>query len=223
VLHDRLYSIEKNGCLYATDLSNGEWEQIGQADFANTVSMYAAGNSLYTIETDGSLYRVSPQDGKWQRVGQEYAWKETQAGAVVQGKLYTVESTGFMYATDLTNGTWVSIGKPEFANTVSMFAAGNSLYTIETDGSLYRVSPNDGSWRRIGHEGAWKPTRAGAVLKSQLFTVETNGCMYITDLTRGTWRQIGKAEFAGTIAMFPARDKIFTIEGDGSLYWVGVQ
>jgi hypothetical protein len=223
VLNGRLYTVETSGCLYVTDLTRGTWQQIGKAEFGNTAWMFAAHDSLFTIETDGSLYRVNPKDGSWVRVGPERAWRGTRAGAVLASRLYTVETNGGLYATDLTRGNWQQIGKAEFGNTAQMYAAGDSLFTIERDGTLYRVNPKDGSWVRAGPAGAWKPTQAGTVLKGQLYTVETSGCLYVTALTKGTWQQIGKAEFAGTLGMFATAEKLYTIERDGSLYWVSVK
>ncbi len=223
VLNDRLYTVEKTGYLYVTDLSNGTWKQLGKQEFDKTTAMYAAGGNLYTIETDGSLYRVDPRDGSWARVGPAGAWKNTLAGTTHKDFLYTVEASGALFVTDLTTGVWKQIGKQDFANTAGMWAAGDDLYTIEKDGSLYRVNRTDGSWARVGTAGEWKGTRVGTVLKNRLYTVESSGCLYVTQLGSGRWQQLGKQEFGDTIALFAAGDKLFSIEKDGSLYWVSVK
>jgi len=57
-LGGRLYTIEKSGKLYETDLSSGRWRTLGAADFANSRFMVANGSRLVTIESDGSLYEV---------------------------------------------------------------------------------------------------------------------------------------------------------------------
>jgi hypothetical protein len=223
VLNDRLFTVETNGCLYVTDLSTGTWKEVGKQEFGDTVLMFAAAGSLYTIEKSGSLYRVNPKNGTWIQVGAAGAWKNTQAAAVLGNRLYTVNAAGRLAATDLANGRKAAVGKPEFGATAAMFAAGNFLYTVERDGSLYRVNLNDGSWGRLGKAEDWKGTRVGAVLKGKLYTVEGNGCLYATDLRNGQWKQIGKAEFGGTVGIFAAGSKVFTIEKDGSLYWVAVR
>lgn len=64
-----LYTIEKAGALYRTDLRTGKWQQVGKADFASTRMLIAGPKNLFTIETNGSLYRVSPLDGSWSGVG----------------------------------------------------------------------------------------------------------------------------------------------------------
>jgi hypothetical protein len=223
ILDDRLYTVETNGYLYATDLSTGTWRQVGQGEFGNTAFLFAAADNLYTIETDGSLYRVDRKKGSWARLGAAAAWKLTRAGAVLQGRLYTVESNGGLWATDLGTGRRVPIGKAEFGETAFLFAASTKLYTIETDGSLYWVDPKTGRWARVGAEGGWKNTRVGAVLKGRLYTVESNGYLYGTDLGSGQWKEVGKAEFGTTGFMFAAGGKLFTIEQDGSLYGVSVR
>ena len=223
VLNDRLYTVETSGVLYETDLSTGTWKEIGKPDFAATTRMFAVGNSLYTIEKDGSLYRVHPKDGSWVQVGGAGNWKGTLAGTVFNGLLYTVEASGALYATNVTTGMWQQIGKAEFGNTTQLFAAGNNLYSIEKSGTLFRINPQDGTWAGVGRAEDWKGTMLGAVLRGQLYTVEVNGCLYATNLGTGAWKQLGKQEFGETVTMFAAGSKVFTIERDGSLYWVGVK
>ncbi|HVS34859.1 MAG TPA: hypothetical protein VMS17_04705 [Gemmataceae bacterium] len=139
VLKGKLYTTEDNGGLYVTDTESGEWKQIGKAEFGATVFMFAARDHIFTIENDGSLYKVDPSDGSWVQLGDAGAWKATLGGAVLKGRLYSTESNGGFYETNLENGKWVQLGKPDFGNTVFMFAAGENVYTIESDGSLYRV------------------------------------------------------------------------------------
>ena len=221
-LHNRIYTVEKNGGLYVTDPATGGWKQLGKAEFANTTLMLAAGGKLYTIESDGSLYRVSPNDGSWEQVGDAGAWKDTIAGVSLDNRIYTVEKNGGLYVTDPATGGWKQLGKADFANTTLMFAAGGKLYTIESDGSLYRVSPTDGSWEQVGDAGAWKDTIAGVTLDNRIYTVEKNGGLYVTDPANGGWTQLGKADFANTAFLFAARGKLDTIETDGSLYEVSI-
>lgn len=135
----RLYSVETSGALYATDLRTGAWTAVGKPVFGNTALLFAAGVNLFTIDRDGSLYRVNPANGGRTAVGQAGDWKDTLAGAVVEGRLCTAESNGGLFVTDLGKGTWNRIGKPEFGGTAFAFAAGGTLYTIEKDGTLYRV------------------------------------------------------------------------------------
>ena len=114
-LNNNLYSIERSGALYRTDLNSGRWVQLGKAEFANTEFMFTDGQNLYTIEADGSLYRVSPADGAWNHVGQAGDWKDTIAGATLNGRIYTVERSGALYETSPATGAWKQIGKAEFA------------------------------------------------------------------------------------------------------------
>lgn len=215
-----LYTVESDGVLYVTDVNKGTWRAIGKPEFAQTRFMFAADNHLYTIETNGSLYQVNPRKGTWKQIGESSAWKKTIAGAVLKDRLFTVESDGGLYETDLASGEWKQIGQSEFDATVAMFANGDSLYTMEQDGSLYKVDPGDGTWVRIGSEGAWEPTKAGAVCNGKLFVVAVNGRLYETDLEKGEWKQIAKAEFAGTLGLFPTGEKVFLMEKAGSLSWL---
>ena len=153
VQNNTLFSIERSGVLYSTNLATGRWTAIGKPEYRNTRLLFAGPQNLYTIEQDGSFYRVDPKDGSWVRVGQAGAWKGTLAGAFVAGRLFTVEADGRMYATSPVDGKWVQVGKAEFANTYRLFSTDDALFSIEKDGSLYRIDPSSGAWRRLGKAG----------------------------------------------------------------------
>jgi hypothetical protein len=214
--NDRLYSVEKNGALYETDLSNGKWRQLGKPDFVNTRHIFAVNESLYTIEADGTFYRVSPADGSWAKVGQAGAWKNTLAGTVWNGRIYTIEINGALYETNPGTGVWKQIGKAEFAGTRYLFSSGSSLYTIEDNG-LYKVSTVDGRWSRVGTAEDWGGTRAAAVIGYRLYNC-SKGAIYETKLTNGQWVTIGKTGFADTTILFESGLRLYAIDSDGSLY-----
>ncbi|MDQ2976014.1 MAG: hypothetical protein M3R69_11475 [Acidobacteriota bacterium] len=216
-LNGYLYTIEKSGALYRTDLTNGKWVQLGKTDFANTEFLFAGNQNLFTIETDGSLYRVSPVNGAWSRVGQAGAWRGTSALVTLNNSLYSIESSGALYRTDLSSGRWIQIGMPEFANTEFMFADAQNLYTIEANGSLYRVNPANGAWRGVGGPGEWKDTIGGTTLSGRIYTVERSGALYETNPATGAWKQIGKVEFGKTQFMFGADGSLYSLE-NGDLY-----
>ena len=219
VLDNTLYSIEKNGVLYRTDLGTGKWVQVGKAEFGNTKFLFAGSKNLLTIETDGSLYRIDPSSGSWVGLGKAGEWKATVAGTVLGGKLYTAESGGGLYETNPVTGVWRQIGKPDFGATRHLFNNGDLLYSIESDGSLYRIRPSDGAWSRAKEAGGWKNTMGSTVIGAKLYTVETSGILYETSLVTGLWKPIGKAEFARTRYLFSANGWLYTIE-DGGLYRV---
>jgi hypothetical protein len=220
ILRGKLYSAERNGGLYMTDLESGKWQPIGKAEFAETKFLVSAGPSLYTIETSGTLYRVNPDDGSWQQVGGGGKWIQTIAATPLGGRIFTIESGGGLHVVDPHNGEWRQIGQPEFGNTHILFASRSSLYTIENDGSLYEVSPTDGAKAPIGEPGAWKKAFNGTVLNEQLYTVERDGRLYCTDPRTGQRRGVGAAEFGATRFMFPSGETIYTIETSGNLYGV---
>src|ERR1700722_4266732 len=85
-----------------------------------------------------ALWSSSAQagEGDWTQVGATGSWKPTIAGTIYNNQLYTAEDNGGLYRTNLATGEWVQIGTSDFANTVRMYAAGDSLYTIESDGTL---------------------------------------------------------------------------------------
>lgn len=54
----RLYSANKDGSLYLSQLSTGQWVAAGKSVFGNTAFMFENAGRLYTIDADGSLYMV---------------------------------------------------------------------------------------------------------------------------------------------------------------------
>ncbi len=219
VLNDRLYTVEKSGALYGTDLTTGKWVQIGKAEFSKTRFLFAGNQNLLSIETDGSLYRINPANGAWVGLGKAGEWKATVGGTFLGGKLYTADSNGGLYETNPATGAWRQIGKPDFAATRHLFNNGDLLYSIESDGSLYRIKPSDGTWSRAKEAGGWKNTMGSTVMGDKLYTVETSGVLYETSLVTGLWKPIGKAEFGKTRFLFSANGSLFTLE-DGGLYRV---
>ncbi len=208
-----LYSIEKSGVLYRTDLSNGQYVQVGKSEFANTAKMFSGPKNLFTIETDGTLYRIEPSSGAWTRVGKAGDYKGTLAGVFSGTRLFTV-SSGALYGTNPISGAWAQVGKAEFGGTRWLFDGGNKLFSIESDGTMYRIDLS-GSWIRTGKAGDWKNTKAGASMDGIVYTVETGGALYATNPETGTWKQLGKAEFANTMFLFAEGGWLYTMEKAG--------
>lgn len=177
VLDGSLYTIEKSGALYRTDLSSGKYVQVGKAEFGRTRMMFAGPQNLFTLETDGSLYRVSPNDGSWKRVGKAGDWKNTTAASFQGTRLFTTESSGTLYGTNPISGAWTTVGKAEFGKTAVLFGTDDSLFSIETDGSLYRINPSSGAWSQVGKAGEWANTIAVATMNGYIYTIESNGAL----------------------------------------------
>ena len=105
MLNGTLYTIESSGSLYASDPAAGTWRKVGEADFAATAFLFAAGGQLVAIEKSGNFYLINPDDGSWERTGDFAAWAGTAAGATLGGVLYTAETDGALVATDVASGT----------------------------------------------------------------------------------------------------------------------
>jgi hypothetical protein len=213
-----LYTIEKSGALYATDLSSGVWQKLGKPDFANTAFLIDVGTRLATIERDGTLYLVSPADGSWRRSGKPGDWAGTTAAASLGGRLFTTEAGGALYVTDPEAGTWRQLGKLDFAGTRHMFATAGKLFTIETSGALYAVSPTDGSWARVGAAGAWRNVLTGTSTDGRIYTIEQDSALYATDPGTGSRQSLGS--FPGTQLVFGSSVGLTTLDAAGSLFAV---
>lgn len=216
----KLYTVEANGNLCATDPADGARVPLGGADFANTAFLFAAGDSLVSIEKDGTLYLIDPQDGSWKQSGPAGGWANTIAGAVLDGTLYTVESSGTLYATDPAAGTWRKVGNPDFAATRFLFAAVDRLASIEKSGTVYLIDPADGSWKQVGATGAWADAMAGAVITRTLHTAEKDGSLCATDIALGT-RVAAASGFAGTRFLFGIQGQLYGIDAAGHFFRYG--
>jgi hypothetical protein len=222
ILNDRLYTAEKDGRLYVSNLESGERKAIGRVEFGDTLFVFGAGDHLYSIEKNGCLYRVSPRDGTWVQVGEDNAFEAVKAGAVCNGRLYTVEMDGSLHAADLGNGKRTQVGKAEFKDIRALFSAGDKLACVNKDGNLLRVDPANGTLTRVGPEAGWKGTRFASVLRDQVYAIEGDGTLRSAAMADGKRKQLGKAEFGETAFLFAGGKEIYTIENDGSLYVVNV-
>lgn len=153
-----------------------------------------------------------------QTVGEPGAWVNTLVAAATGADLYTIETSGGLYVTDPASGSWKMIGKPEFGNTLLLFTVDDLLVSIEKNGSLYLINPATGAWKQSGASGEWGGTIAGAMLDGTLYTVEKAGDLYATDPKAGTWRKVGNPDFADTVFLLAAGNRLVSIEKSGALY-----
>lgn len=140
VLGDAIFSVERDGKMYRTDLRSLSWRIVGNPGWAKTKWMFSAQGKIYTIERVGALYAVDPATGSWQRTGRFGAWAATTALTTLAGKLYTTERDGKFYRTDPPTGRYLRFGKADFGETRLLFAVASRLYALDRDGALYHVA-----------------------------------------------------------------------------------
>ncbi len=234
ILDGKLYTIETDGKLWRTDLSDGTYALVGAEamPFGATDKLFAAEGALYSIDHAGTLYRVDPSNGGVTRVGDEAQWKDAVTGVVLKDDLFTITDDGNLWRTDLPAGERQQVGKAgdgvggeggEGGGGVrSLFAAGDALYELDADGSLYEVDPDSGTRTEVGNKGQWQQTIAGAIHDGRLYTAEKGGSLRWTDVGTGLTTTIGGLAFANTKFAFSADQYVYTIEADGSLYRITV-
>jgi hypothetical protein len=216
----KLYTIEKDGGFFVTDLTSGEWKQLGKPEYQNTRAMWAEGGKVVTLETTGSLFLINPADGSWSRIGKEGEWNRTAHGALVGGQLYTVEKNGQLFVTDLAKATWTELGKGDYAKTKIMTGAGGKLFTLEDSGTVYAIN-TDGTWAQLGKDGDYKRTFLAAAMDGKLYTIERNGQLFETDTATGKWSELGK-DYKNTQFLVATGGQLYTI-GGGTLYAIDVK
>jgi len=97
ILDELLYSVEKSGFLYVTELTTGKWKKIGKADFAQTLFLLPGFNTLYSIERDGSLYAIE-KNGSWKQIGKTGDWKNTIAAVILDNQLFLQRQSTWLLA-----------------------------------------------------------------------------------------------------------------------------
>ncbi len=232
VLKNNLYSIESDGTLYSTNLSNGQWKPVGQGRFPATKFLCAAAGNLYAAQSNGTLYRVNPTTGAKQRLGAPGVWKNVIQATGFNGALYSVTAKGGLYRTDLATGKWKKVGKDEFGGTILMVNrekatyAAPGLFTIEGDGSLYEVNGTNGTWKNVGAAAQWKASKAGAIISEAdtLYVVNDKGVLQWTIISAEGARPIpmGQPIHKGTRFLFVGHGgpmpTLYSLTADGSLY-----
>lgn len=229
---NRLYTVDKTGVLYRTDLPAGKRQRVGTATFLKPRLFVAAGQSLYTVLGDNSLYRINPATGAKQRLGKGGEWKDTIAGAGLGGKLYTVENSGALWQTNPADVSWTQLGKSEFGGTKMVLNRDKGqyvdpgLFMVAGDGSLYSVNLATGARKLVGTAGAWKGSKAAAIGMDILYVVNDKGVLNSMPLSMegGKPDPMGKPAFGNTKNLFVAWDGtmpvLYALDADGSLYSV---
>ncbi len=131
ILAGRLYTIETSGQLYVTDLADGAWREVGEADFPDAASLLHDGTDLYVLDTDGDVQRVDPATGAAETIATDLG----SVAALADGRLYTLDAKGTLRATDLARGK-VTKRKPRLAGVAAMFTVGDRLIAIDSAGKI---------------------------------------------------------------------------------------
>ncbi len=99
-----LYTIERDGTLYVTDLDNFDEDSEELDTGYDTKAMWIYDDYVYVLENDGTLYKVHGESGESERVGAEGAYSDTLAATVHDGHFYAVEDDGAIGVTSLEDG-----------------------------------------------------------------------------------------------------------------------
>lgn len=232
VVKNHLYTVDKAGALYRTDLPGGKRQRVGKSSFARVRILMASGQSLFALLGDNSLYRINPATGAKQRLGKGGEWKDTVAGTALSGQLYTVESGGALYRTDPVGVQWAQLGKEEFGGTRLILNRDKGpyiepgLFTITKDGSLYKVDTANGGRKLMGAGGAWQGSKAGAIGMDFLYVVNAKGVLQSMPLSMADGKPdpMGKPAFGRTTHLFVTTEggmpALYALDADGSLYSV---
>lgn len=136
----KLFTIERDGRFYVTNLADMGYTSLKAADYASTNYMMATAGKVVSVEKDGSAFNVVTEGkGKWFSLGPNDLWKGSKAATFHGGKPYRVGPDGKLYVVSWPDGKNTAIGQPDFGHVVWMGSTDGSLITLEKDGSLYRV------------------------------------------------------------------------------------
>jgi hypothetical protein len=214
----RLYSVERDGTLYATHAVSGESKVIGEG--YNTRLLVANGltdGDLFAIERNGNLYKIDRKTGEWEALSEDGDWSDTVAGDAAGNILYTVERDGTLYATDLDNFDEDSVELDTGYDTRALWAWGDHVYVLENDGSLYKVHGESGESERFGDAGAYSDTLAATIHNGVFYAVEDDGALGATSLEDASYVEHDDEDFGDVRHLFSAAGKLYAIEKNGTL------
>ena len=219
VIHQgSLFTVEQDGVLYRTDLSNGRWRAIGKPEFGGTDYLFSAANRLISLE-GGSLYFINPETGAWQMLGGPGEWANTETGNSFGTNIYTIESDGTLYETNATTGRYRAF-PGNYKGTLGILAAEGLLWTVEAGGNIWRVKTSDGSWELlpVSVPNSIAGTNNGRIL----YLIDEAGALHRLDGQAGTKQVLGSPIFGNTAWMGFLGQDLIILEKDGSLYRVRV-
>jgi sugar lactone lactonase YvrE len=214
-----IFTVERDGNLYASNLKSNKWRQVGSGyntQFLVADTSDASGN-LFAIERDGTLYRVDPNSGDFEQIGADGYFKGCSAADAVDGVLYCT-TAGHMFSVDLEDGEITDFGGAY--KTKALWYWQDYVYTLEQDGSLYKVDAESGEYERHGDEGAYSDTIAATIHDGIFYAIENDGALGATNIDDGSYEEIDDNNFGHIRQLFSANGKLYGISKDGTLYHI---
>lgn len=215
ILNDKMYTVEKNGAIYETDLVSTFRTQIGKREFEKGKFIFAANNMLYVIDYEGTMFKVNATTGVKEQLGIKGTWSQMYAYTVCKDLFYSVNSLGALTATDLKTNTTREMGNT-YVNVTNMFATGDKIYLLEQSGKLHEMSSVNGAQKMISPNNTWTGILCGTGYKSGVYMIDKMGNLY--SLATGSKNKMGKAEFSLARFLLGANGNLYFIESTGSLY-----
>ncbi|UPT67828.1 MAG: PQQ-like beta-propeller repeat protein [Sphingobacteriales bacterium JAD_PAG50586_3] len=215
ILNDKMYTGEKNGAIYETDLVSTLRTPIGKNAFDKGKFIFAANNMLYVINYEGTMFKVNATTGASEQLGIKGTWSQMYAYAVCKDQFYAVNSMGALTVTDLKTNTTREMGST-YVNVSNMFATADKIYLLEQSGKLHEMSSVNGAQKMISPNNMWSGILCGTGYKGGVYMIDKIGNLYA--LATGSKSKMGKAEFSLARFLLGANDNLYFIESTGSLY-----
>ena len=217
VLNDKMYTIEKNGRIYETDLTTTMRTPLGKQDFDKGKFIFSANNMLYVIDYEGTMFKVDATTGVKEQVGIRATWSQTYAYTICKDQFYAVNSLGALSVTDLKTNTTREMGTT-YVNVSNMFATADKVYLLEQSGKLQEMNPLNGAQKMISANGVWGGILCGTGYNGGVYMIDKIGNLYSLGTTAGTKSKMGKTEFSLARFLLGANGNLYFIESTGSLY-----
>ncbi len=210
-----LYSIY-NGALYAINLSNGEYKQVGTSLFNNIKFFFALNNRLFVIEKDGSMTQIDPVSGTWSVVSIMGSWNETERVITVGNNFYGIQNGVMYHYPTLNEKVRKQVGEAEFFDMGMVMYTDTTLHSI-IGGQLYQVNTTTGKWKKIGSGKNYRNCRMGAVSGNILYTFETPDALFQTSLPDGTKKQLDNTQFTTVRGLFADSGHLYCFSSEYDL------
>jgi len=171
-----VYNIDKDGTLYATNVSDGSWKQL--SEFANYKSAFgvACGENLITIGAKSGRPFLTNPAGEASKIN-DMDYSKTQFMFGGTNYFFTIENNN-LYSTNPVDGICKKIGDTgAYANTKIGAGMNDKIYSLETTGIIWETDGETGVYKKL-IDHSFLDTRLLFAGNNKLYAILPTGNLY---------------------------------------------
>jgi hypothetical protein len=176
---DALYSVEKDGTLYAINPADGTWKQVGpQGGWLWSEAGTVWKGRLYTTDHERRLVRTDPASGRRTAVLNDLGGVSAAYLFAADDGLYALGKDGGVYRLNTAGGPAEAVRQEGDLKEVQAAAVvGSRLYTVEGDKNLHETDLAGGNRKQLG-ESEFGATRRLLACGGHLYALDGDGSLY---------------------------------------------